>query len=228
MATHAHSTVTCFANLPLNPPDTPLVPPTCPASLAGAVSKEAAKQKCPGLIVLPMRTDRYRAVAGALHATLRTLAPSGAVEKASYDDFYIDITAACQGDEDEDAHGSASGALDGCNLHVASGADASDSRAAAVAALPPPLQRAARFAARVQAKVLEQHKLTVSIGAGRTRLLARLLSPLRCPAGITLLPDDEVEAFMGGQALRSLPRLRPAGGAVIAARLQVRMPPQAL
>lgn len=53
--------------------------------------------RCPGLVVRPMRTDRYRQVASQLHTLLARFAPGGVVEKASYDDFYIDITAWCCG-----------------------------------------------------------------------------------------------------------------------------------
>lgn len=42
-----------------------------------------------------MRTERYRQVARQVHGLLRDFAPDGCVEKASYDDFYLDVTASC-------------------------------------------------------------------------------------------------------------------------------------
>lgn len=49
-----------------------------------------------------MRTDRYRQVGTLIHEILRTFAPDGQVEKASYDDFYLDVTAACAGEARND------------------------------------------------------------------------------------------------------------------------------
>eukprot|EP00955_Chlamydomonas_euryale_P082840 363770-Chlamydomonas_euryale.AAC.3 len=43
-----------------------------------------------------MRTDRYRRAADAIHVLLRRFAPGGVVEKASYDDFYLDVTDAVE------------------------------------------------------------------------------------------------------------------------------------
>ncbi|KAG2491453.1 hypothetical protein HYH03_010239 [Edaphochlamys debaryana] len=63
----------------------------------GAVSMAEARRRCPGLVVRPMRTERYRRVAEQLHELLRRFAPDGQVEKTSYDDFYLDITATCYG-----------------------------------------------------------------------------------------------------------------------------------
>lgn len=51
-----------------------------------------ARRRCPGLVVLPMRMERYRAVSADLHARLRPFAKSSVVEKASCDDFYLDAS----------------------------------------------------------------------------------------------------------------------------------------
>ncbi|GLI59531.1 hypothetical protein VaNZ11_001423, partial [Volvox africanus] len=64
----------------------------------GAVSRAEAQRRCPGLVIRPMRTERYRRVAEQLHASLRRFAPDVLVEKTSYDDFYMDVTAACCGE----------------------------------------------------------------------------------------------------------------------------------
>ena len=41
-----------------------------------------------------MRMERYRSFSSSLHASLRSFLDGAAVEKASCDDFYADITAA--------------------------------------------------------------------------------------------------------------------------------------
>ena len=61
----------------------------------GAVSLEEARRKCPGLRVLPMRTDRYRAVSDDILAELRAFAADRVVQRQGYDDFYLDASAAC-------------------------------------------------------------------------------------------------------------------------------------
>jgi nucleotidyltransferase/DNA polymerase involved in DNA repair len=62
---------------------------------AGSVSVEAARAKCPGLVVLPMRTARYREVSAQVFEALRKFAPSGLVDKASCDDFYFEVSGSC-------------------------------------------------------------------------------------------------------------------------------------
>ena len=43
----------------------------------GAVSAEEALRRCPGLVVRPMRPDRYREVAGQVHELLRRWVQGG-------------------------------------------------------------------------------------------------------------------------------------------------------
>ena len=65
--------------------------------LIGRVSLAEAKAMCPGLRVLPMRTDRYRQVADELHALLAPFASGGVVEKARCDDFMRHVSGVCLG-----------------------------------------------------------------------------------------------------------------------------------
>ncbi|GFR42034.1 hypothetical protein Agub_g2851, partial [Astrephomene gubernaculifera] len=59
----------------------------------GSLSLAAARRRCPSLVVRPMRVERYRQVAEQVQAVIRRFSPCGQVEKASYDDFYLDVTA---------------------------------------------------------------------------------------------------------------------------------------
>jgi nucleotidyltransferase/DNA polymerase involved in DNA repair len=50
--------------------------------------------------------------------------------------------------------------------------------------------------------------MPVSCGVARTKLLARLASPLSKPGGVTVLPDGEALNFLRSQRIRDIPLLR--------------------
>lgn len=75
---------------------------TWAAVATGAVSVEEARRRCPGLRVLPMRTERYRAVSDDILAALRAFAADRVVQRQGYDDFYLDAPAAAGGPADVD------------------------------------------------------------------------------------------------------------------------------
>eukprot|EP00964_Phaeocystis_antarctica_P094729 scaffold61370_cov54-Phaeocystis_antarctica.AAC.1 len=56
----------------------------------GSIGTAEARVRCAGLVIRPMRTDRYLA---ASQSILKVLQRWGPTEKTSYDDFYIDVTA---------------------------------------------------------------------------------------------------------------------------------------
>ena len=56
----------------------------------GSISTAEARARCAGLVIRPMRTDRYLA---ASQSILKVLQRWGPTEKTSYDDFYVDVTA---------------------------------------------------------------------------------------------------------------------------------------
>ena len=68
-------------------------------------SVRECKQVCQGLQIRPMRSERYREIAAKVHNCLKSLLPHAskvgaascplAVEKASYDDYYIDLSRWC-------------------------------------------------------------------------------------------------------------------------------------
>lgn len=102
---HAHALVCVHGMLPpLNLPTTcsgshvqasGLAPYRVAVCGVGAVSVEEARRRCPGLQVLPMRTDRYRSVSDDILAALRAFAADRVVQRQGYDDFYLDVSAAC-------------------------------------------------------------------------------------------------------------------------------------
>ena len=54
-----------------------------------SVSKAEAKQKCPELVILPMRPDRYREASKAIKSVLDSLPGVQSCMQSSYDDFYL-------------------------------------------------------------------------------------------------------------------------------------------
>ena len=79
--------------------------------------------RCPGLVIRPMRTARYREVAFQLHQLLTVnFSPTGVVEKASYDDFYIDITPWCCCCGANCSSSSSGGSRGGCSSNNGGGA----------------------------------------------------------------------------------------------------------
>ena len=56
----------------------------------GSRGVEECKRLCPGLVVRPMRVERYREVGAAVLSVLQSW--GAPVEKTSCDDYYIDVT----------------------------------------------------------------------------------------------------------------------------------------
>lgn len=182
-----------------------------------AVSAAEARQRCPGLVVLPMRVERYRAVAQALFEVLKEAANAGhPVEKSSYDDFYLDATWAATGIADDASRPPATWPLTFAGaacVHVD----------AAWASLPDDLRRGVLLGVRVKQAVLRRFgpSFTISIGVARTKLLARIAGPLQKPDGLTVVPDGLGASVLRGLPLRSVPilGLRGKAGEELCAKL---------
>ncbi|KAK9826961.1 hypothetical protein WJX74_001872 [Apatococcus lobatus] len=169
----------------------------------GAVSLAEAKRKCPALQIRPMRTDRYRQVAAMVHSILQAHAPGCPVEKASYDDFYLDVTAMCHMDM---------GPADSPppQLHIIHQGQWPD-----VAA---DMRHALLIAVDMRKALVKQLGMTISVGVARNKLLARLVGPMRKPDGLSVLPDCATQPFLCSQPLQSIPSLRQKlGGQVVQA-----------
>jgi DNA polymerase-4 len=71
-------------------------------------------------------------------------------------------------------------------------------------------------ARRIQAAVKEETEITVSLGGGPTRVVAKLAAERAKPAGVHVVAVDDVVAFMAGFQLREIPGVGP----VLAERLR--------
>eukprot|EP00965_Chrysotila_dentata_P167573 5533892-Pleurochrysis_carterae.AAC.4 len=142
----------------------------------GSISLAEANAKCPGLIVLPMRVERYRQ-AGA--AVLEVLNAWGApVEKTSYD---VVRNAVHVGDAEgffaQHSQGLPMSARiwQGCEEDVS-----------------PDLEAGVRLAEEMRRAIRCKLGLTASVGVARSKIAARMMSPLAKPDGILLVTDTEV------------------------------------
>lgn len=71
-------------------------------------------------------------------------------------------------------------------------------------------------ARRIQAAVKEETEITVSIGGGPTRVVAKLAAERAKPAGVRIVAPEEAESFMAEFDLREIPGVGP----VLAERLR--------
>ena len=169
----------------------------------GSIGVEEARRRCPGLVVLPMRVERYRSAGAAIHAVLRRW---GAVEKTSYDDFYIDLTALCQqpgaeGSTEADAEGDG----DSSTLHSCRPARTRIWGDADFATLACDLRRGCHEASAMRQALFHELGLVGSVGVGRSKLVARMLSPAAKPDGVLAVCDEDAHGMMCRQPLVSLP-----------------------
>eukprot|EP00892_Ulva_mutabilis_P005511 jgi/Ulvmu1/3331/UM155_0014.1 len=189
----------------------------------GAVSMEEARRKCPGLQVLPMRTDRYRDASEAVLAALREFAADRVVQRQGYDDFYLDVTPSCS-----PPAAAADGASEAdppvcpprCQVVLAGDlappqADRppADGSSSGWPLIPRDLAAGCAVAHTVQRHIKATLNINVSVGVSRTRLLARLLSPLNKPRGISVLPPSHIPPFMAATPLSAIPSLGGKAGA---------------
>lgn len=64
-------------------------------------------------------------------------------------------------------------------------------------------------ARRIQERVKAETAITVSIGGGATRVVAKLAAERAKPAGVLVVAPDEAESFMAGFDLREIPGVGP-------------------
>ena len=162
----------------------------------GAVPLEKALERCPGLQVRPMRTDRYREVGATIKACLEEW--DVVVEKASYDDFYCDLSGKVSGPSAAPAQPTANppriNILDGHESNKV----ASDLLAGAQLA-------------QEMCTVLKQrfgNGFSCSGGVARSKLLARLASCENRPDGLTVVPDAASLEFILRTPIVKVPKLQ--------------------
>ena len=178
------------------------------------------RRRCPGLIIKPMRVDRYREAGQAVLSVLETF--GAPVEKTSYDDFYIEATSLVQADSDAsklaevrvwsgdgssgDGGGGGGGVGQG-KSHVLG------------TTLPIDLRRGYELAERMRVALRASVGLSASVGIGRSKLVARMLSPQAKPDGALVVREDDVPRLMASCRVQSFPGLQAKRGHAMCAAL---------
>ena len=71
------------------------------------------------------------------------------------------------------------------------------------------LTAAREHALALKRTILEREGLTSSIGIGPNKLVAKIASDFKKPDGLTVVPAEEVEAFLGALPIRVIPGIGP-------------------
>lgn len=70
-------------------------------------------------------------------------------------------------------------------------------------------EKARELAKKIQREIKLKEKLTCSIGIGPNKLIAKIASDIKKPAGLTVVEDDGVESFLGPLSIRRIPGIGP-------------------
>lgn len=188
-----------------------------------AKSIDECKQACPGLIVKTMRPERYREVGKLVLSTLKGyLGDRGVVEMSSCDDFYIDISRDRRDNGMDDTISAIQMAntrqLKSVNVNVVTIYSKESKNMCSVdqlsrmytskpaSDLSGSLLKGIQLAHALQQNLHEKFPgLTASCGVAANKLLARLVSPMNKPGGISTVLDEHAVNFIRTVPIRSIP-----------------------
>ena len=140
-------------------------------------------------------------IANEVHQLLEHACPGCPIEKASYDDYYIDATELCHRlvtDEAVNSPALQAQVTAAPNVHVWGGA---------WDALNPPLWAGTHLALDIRRSLQAALGFTVSVGVARGRVGARLAGPLHKPSCVVVVPDAAHRDFLLSRPLLDIPSL---------------------
>ncbi|MBI3588845.1 MAG: DNA polymerase IV [Candidatus Liptonbacteria bacterium] len=70
-------------------------------------------------------------------------------------------------------------------------------------------EKAESVVSKIKMEILSKEKLTCSIGLGPNKLIAKIASDFKKPNGLTVVREDEIEAFLEPMPIRKIPGLGP-------------------
>ena len=137
-----------------------------------AISARLARARCPQLILVEPRHDRYSEVS---HEVMRLLdAWSPLIEQVSIDEAYLDLIGTTQ------LHGSAD-----------------------------------RVAMGLKRAIKEKTGLTISVGGGASKLVAKIASGASKPDGLLIIPQGEQVAWLSTRPVSEIPGVGPVAQATL-------------
>ncbi|MEK7138354.1 MAG: DNA polymerase IV [Patescibacteria group bacterium] len=76
-------------------------------------------------------------------------------------------------------------------------------------------EKAGVLAKKIQVEIKTKEKLTCSIGIGPNKLIAKIASDFKKPAGLTIIKENEAEGFIEPLAIRKIPGIGPKTGTLL-------------
>ncbi|MBI2592570.1 MAG: DNA polymerase IV, partial [Candidatus Colwellbacteria bacterium] len=70
-------------------------------------------------------------------------------------------------------------------------------------------EKARELCKKIKKEVKEKRKLTVSVGVGPNKLIAKIASGMNKPDGLTIVREEEAEAFLEPMHIRKIPGIGP-------------------
>ncbi len=137
-----------------------------------ALSTHVARARCPNLILVEPRHDRYGEISAQVMELLDAWSPI--VEPVSIDEAYLDLAGTEQ--------------LHGDSKQVASG---------------------------LKRSIKEKTGLSISVGGGASKLIAKIASGASKPDGLLIIPEGEQEAWLAPRPVREIPGIGPVAQATL-------------
>jgi nucleotidyltransferase/DNA polymerase involved in DNA repair len=79
-------------------------------------------------------------------------------------------------------------------------------------------EEAAAICRKIKAEIQSQEQLTASVGLGPNKLLAKIASDFKKPDGLTIVTQEEAEAFLAPLPVRKIPGIGPKSEKFLARR----------
>ena len=137
-----------------------------------AISTRLARARCPQLILVEPRHDRYSEVSHQVMQLLDAWSPI--IEQVSIDEAYLDLAGTTQ------LHGSAD-----------------------------------RVARELKRTIKEKTGLTISVGGGASKLVAKIASGASKPDGLLIIPPSDQAAWLSTRPVSEIPGIGPVAQATL-------------
>src|SRR5206468_10424055 len=129
-----------------------------------------------------------------------------------FDEAYLDMTCGIRGDDPEGSRQEAGGYEEGSRQEAGGSPPAESSLLTASCFLPPGPEGIAR---RLKERIKSETGLTASVGAGSSKLMAKIASDLDKPDGLVVIAHGDEARTLAPLPVRALPGVGPRTGEVL-------------